>query len=82
MDTTPTGFSNFSREWKKLFSANYIFSCRLILVTSVHEKNFTDRTDHLGSKIRQREDAAGGRVAYFLTMKMTFSLNKFWFEVR
>ena len=47
-------------------------------------KNFSDWTYRLGPKFRQREGAGplSKSSPIFLTMKMTFSLNKFWYGVR
>ena len=54
-------------------------------------KKISDRTYRLGSKIRQKEGAGGGGgvattpmdfLPIFLTMKMPFNLDKFWYGVR
>ena len=66
----PASFSSFSREWEKL-----LFQTKFLAVGSslghLSIKNFSDRTYHLGPKIRQREDAGQGgnsieqKLAYF-----------------
>ena len=51
---------------------------RLILGISVYKK-FSDGTHRFGSKIRQREgarDLTEQKLTYYLTMKVTFNLNK------
>ena len=86
-----TGFSSFSREWEE-----FLFQTKFLAVVSslghLSIKNFSDRTNRLGSKIRQREGAGGGWqpapphalffLPIFLTKNMTFNLDKFWYEVR
>ena len=93
-DATPNMFFQFFSGMLRAFISNKIFSYSLMLGTSFHNKNFSDRTNSFGSKIRQREDAGGGRrvattllpwtfyFPVFLTMKVTINLNKFWCGVR
>ena len=61
MDATPppTGFSNFSQKCEELF-ANSIFTCRLILGTSVHEKNFQIGPTVLALKLERKGRVLGG----------------------
>ena len=44
VDATPNRFSQFCWEWGELSLQSNFFSCRLILGTSVHEKNFQMET--------------------------------------
>ena len=70
----------------RAFTPNKIISCSLILGTSVHEKNFQIGPAVLALKLDEQRALEGGGggshpdglfFTYFLTMKMTFSLNKF-----
>ena len=59
VDAIPqTGFFNFSQKWEELF-----LKTKFLLVGSslgyLSVKKISDRTYHLGSKIRQREGARG-----------------------
>ena len=64
----------------------------LILGTSVHERSFQTGPTVLAIKLDKWRVLGGGRgdwqpppwtfLPIFLTMKMTFNLNKFWHEVR
>ena len=65
VDVTPTGFPSFSREWEKL-----IFSCKLILGTSVHEKIFQIGSTVLDLKLDK------GRVLRVATYLPLPQLNK------
>ena len=83
---SPTGFSNFSREWEEFLQTKFLAVASSLGHLSM--KKFSDWTFCLGSKIRQREGAGGWQhphglfFLYFQTMKMTFNLNQFWYEVR
>ena len=56
----PTDFSSFSREWEEL-----LFQTKFLAVISslghLSIKSFSDWTNLLGSKIRQKEGAGGRR---------------------
>ena len=81
LDATPSsGFPDFSREQEEL-----LLQTKFLAVGSslghLSMKKFSDRTCHLGSKIRQKEGCWGvGNhphrlfLPIFLTMKMTFNL--------
>ena len=81
-------FSNFSLEWEEL-----LLQTKFLAVGSslghLSRKKFSDQTYHLGSKIRQREDAGAGVTTtpnefYFIfyNHEDEFSFNKFWYGVR
>ena len=90
VDATLNRFFKFFLRMGRAFTPDKIFSCNLILGTSVHEKIFQIGPTVLALKLDE------GRVLWgegastlpwtflpiFLTMKMTFSLNKFWYGVR
>ena len=89
MDATPppTGFSNLSQEWEEL-SGKLNFTCRLILGTSVYEKIFQIGPTVLALKLEKGRvvtpspSPLSKNLPVFLTMNMTFNLNKFWYAVR
>ena len=69
------------------FIPNKIFSCGLILGTFVHEKIFQIGPTVLALKLDKERvlGVATTPISFspiFLTMKMTFNLNKFWFGIR
>ena len=51
LNATPNRRSQFCWEWGELFLQSNFFSCRLILGTSVHEKNFQMETAILALKL-------------------------------
>ena len=64
-DATPkTGFFSFPQEWEEL-----LFQTKLLAVVSslghLSIKNFSDRTNRLGSKIKHREGAFFLSYLYF-----------------
>ena len=56
--TLPTGFSSFPQKWEELFLQTKFLPVGSSL-GHLPMKNFSNRTYHLGSKIRQREGAGG-----------------------
>ena len=86
VDATPSlqqVFFGFSQDWGKLlFQTSFLAVGPFLGHLSM--KNFSDWTYSLCCKIRQREDVGGGnhpstneqKLAYFLTMKMTFNIDK------
>ena len=54
----PTGFSNFSQKWEERFLQTKFLPVGSSL-GHLPMKNFSDRTYHIGSKVRQREGAGG-----------------------
>ena len=91
VDATPNRFSQFCWEWGELFLQSNFFSCRLILGTSVHEKNFQMETAVLALKLDKGKvlDVAtppppplNKSLPIFLAMNMAFNLIKFWYELR
>ena len=90
MDAITNRFSEFFLRMRRAFTPNKIFSCSLILGTFVHEKIFQIGLNVSGLKL----DAGGGGggecgnhpdgpfLLTFLTMKMAFNLNKFWYGIR
>ena len=83
----PNRFFKFFLRMERAFTPNNIFSCSLILGTSVHEKMLQIGPTVLALKLDNGRMLGGTTPSstfkpIFLTMKMPFSLNKFWLEVR
>ena len=67
-------FSNFCQKWEELF-LNYIFNCRLILGTSVHEKIFQIGLTVLALKLDKRRVLGGGVATTPIEQKLTYFSN-------